>query len=270
MVGKLIKHEMKAYLRSLLPVQLVLLGMGIITRVVQFFESDSVVYSISFGSSLVIFIISILAALLLTLIIGVSRFYKNLFTGEGYLSFTLPVTSGQQLFTKTLVSFIFSLITVVVAVLSSIIAMGLDVFSEVVKAAGYLLGLLAGEVGGVNLTFYIIEAIVLVLILIIGEYLTFYACISLGQLTRKNKVLAAVGIYFAYYVICQILGTVLMVFMYLLSGTALMDKISNFITNNPNEATHIGLCACILFSAAMAVVYYIISYQIIKKRLNLE
>ena len=77
-----------------------------------------------------------MASLLLTFIIGIVRFYKNLFTGEGYLSFTLPVTPGQQLFTKALVSFLFSVITIIVILVSSIIAMGTDVSYRGFKSGG--------------------------------------------------------------------------------------------------------------------------------------
>ena len=270
MVGKLIKHEIKSYLRTLLPVQAVLLGMGILTRFVQFFESDSTAYGISFWSSLILFIISIVASLLLTFIIGIVRFYKNLFTGEGYLSFTLPVTPGQQLFTKALVSFLFSVITIIVILISSIIAMGTDVSIEVLKAVGYLLGKLFEETGVANGLFYIIEVLLLILVAIICGYLLIYACISIGQLARKNKILAAVGVYFGYSVVLQIIGTLFVALIATGVFAPIFRIISDFIETYPLGSIHIGLILSILFIAVISFVYYLITYFIIKKHLNLE
>ena len=54
-----------------------------------------------------------------------------------------------------------------------------------------------------NGLFYIIEVLLLILVAIICGYLLIYACISIGQLARKNKILAAVGVYFGYSVVLQ-------------------------------------------------------------------
>lgn len=42
--------------------------------------------------------------LVVTAVILIQRFYKNLLGSEGYLMFTLPVTVSQHLFSKTIIA----------------------------------------------------------------------------------------------------------------------------------------------------------------------
>lgn len=49
------------------------------------------------------------------------RFYQSLFSDEGYLAFTLPVTPGQHLLARTLVGGLWALIDTVIIFASFII-----------------------------------------------------------------------------------------------------------------------------------------------------
>ena len=100
MVKKLIKHEFIAYSRSLLPIELALIGIAIVLRFIQFFENQTTGYSILFGSAIFAFCAAIVVCLVMTFIVAIQRYYKNLFKSEGYLTLTLPVTHSQHIFTK--------------------------------------------------------------------------------------------------------------------------------------------------------------------------
>ena len=63
----------------------------------------------------------IMVALAFPFVYSVIRFYRNLFTGEGYLSFTLPVTPANHLWVKVVTAVSFSLLSVLVAALSGVI-----------------------------------------------------------------------------------------------------------------------------------------------------
>lgn len=269
MVGKLIKHEMIAYMRTLLPMQLILLGIALVSRIVQFFESDTIAYNTSFASSIVIYVIAIIVLVIMTAIVGITRFYKNLFTSEGYLSFTLPVTSGQHIFTKLLVSFIFSAISLVTILISVFIITSGDVLVEIFKAIGYAFKQYFNFTGSHGI-FYIIEVIILIAIAVVSSYLLYYTCIAIGQLSKKNKILLAFGVYFGYYVACQIIGTIFTIFIAVLSNSQIAINIGNFIAAYPFETVHITLVISILFTAVMCLIYYLITHHIINKKLNLE
>ena len=54
MVGKLFKYEMRAYARTLLPIEMILIAVGFLTRFIAFFENDTVVYGIVSISSYIL------------------------------------------------------------------------------------------------------------------------------------------------------------------------------------------------------------------------
>ena len=110
MVKKLIKYDFRSYLRLILPIQLILIGIAALSRLVQLFEgTDSTVYDIVFTSSVVLYVIAAIVTLVLTAIVAIVRFYQGMYANEGYLNHTLPVTPAQHILSKLLVSMLFEL-----------------------------------------------------------------------------------------------------------------------------------------------------------------
>ena len=104
MVKKLLKHEFMALSRMLVPMYIILLGLALITRIIAIFETDAVIYDIILVSSVIILSIGLLVGLVYTMVSCIIRFYRNLFSKEGYLTFTLPVSVNAHLGTKLLTS----------------------------------------------------------------------------------------------------------------------------------------------------------------------
>ena len=100
MVKKLLKHECTYYMHILPIVYAVLLGVALMGRLIRIFENDSVAYGILNGFAITALYLASIAAMTLTLIFCIIRFFKNMFGGEGYLTLTLPVTPGQHLLSK--------------------------------------------------------------------------------------------------------------------------------------------------------------------------
>lgn len=269
MVKKLIKHEFVAFNRTLLPIEFIMLGIALLTRFVQLFENDTTAFKIVGTSSVIMFVICMIVLLVATFFVGITRFYKNLFTLEGYLSFTLPVTTSQHIFTKLLVSIVYTFISLVNIVVSVCIATAGEMCSELFKAAGYILKHFFDFAKGHSVPF-ILEAILLVILLTVSGYLLFFACISVGQLAKKNRVLAAFGAYFVYYVITQIVGTVIIIVGSIIVENVDLDPLIHWIVNNPFATTHICLCGGCVLALILSAIWYLISYKIIKNKLNLE
>lgn len=270
MVKKLFKYETVAWMRGMFPMYAILLGISLLGRIIQIFEdSSNVAYNIFFISSIVVYCITIIVCLVMTAIFAITRFYKNLFTSEGYLSFTLPVTTSGHLFTKLSTAFMFSIISAAVIFLSFFIFMFGDAFNEVMKAASYL-SRLALENLGTHYVFYAIEIIMIMLMSCVQEYLLFYACISVGQIARKNRILAAFGVYFGYYFALQMLGTLFIVFATL--NNDILQRIYQFIVGNFTVYAfyHVLLCGVLLISVLLSCLYYFVAHHMIKKKLNLE
>lgn len=270
MVKKLFKHEFLAALRLWLPMQVILMAVALFGRVIQFFETDTQAYRIVFGSATVIYIIALITSVMLTLIFGIVRFYKNLFSCEGYLSFTLPVTANQHIMTKTLVAGASMVGTLLVAFLSFMTFTAGEVFVEVMKAVGYLIKKFTEVFGAGNTVAYVVEGVLLVGLYILMAYLLYYACIALGQTFKKNRVVGAVGVFFIYYAITQVIGTILVIICTFLADSGFFIAIANFIDAQPEISVHLILIALILLAAILAAIYFFIIRWVIRNKLNLE
>ena len=187
MVKKLFKHEFLAWLRVLPVIYAVTLGMAAMHRILQFFENDSDYYALLNGSALSIYIIALAVCMVTPLIFAVVRFYKHLFTGEGYLTMTLPVTTANHLWAKGLTAVAFFAISALVGLLSGMIITAGEVFSEICKAAAYLLRQIPGDAAA-HLAGYIAELLVLILVSLFTCCFFYYTCICLGQRFRKHRV----------------------------------------------------------------------------------
>ena len=269
MVKKLFKHEMYAYLRTILPMHMILIGIGLLGRFVQLFENDSTAYDIVFWSSVVAFCIGVVVCVLLTFIFGIRRFYTNLFTSEGYLSFTLPVTPTQHIFVKNTVAFIAQLFSIVmISIATCVITFG-DVCVELFRALGYIIKQFYIQYSQ-HTTLFILEIIVTLVVVISTSYMLFYACIALGQRAKKNRVACAVGIFFAYYMILQVLGTIAIIIVNTFYEELHIEEILNYLYYHPIFTNHLGWCLAIVISLLLNLLYFAVTKSSITKKLNLE
>ena len=273
MVKKLLKHELVSYMRILLPIDAILLIIAAVARIIQFFESDTVTYCIIFGSSIFALVVGIMACMFMAIVVAVIRFYKNFFTAEGYLTFTLPITPAQHITVKLLGAMIFQLIAIFTVFLALVIVSAGDVLVEVIKAAVYLISqfftALPAEIV-VHCIFYGIEMLIMIAVSAIFAVLVYYTCISIGQMARKNRVFMAVLAYFGYYLITQVLSTILMVVFTILELAGALDWVSTFFINHTFASIHIIFCTGIVVWAGLSTLLFFINRRIITKKLNLE
>lgn len=265
MVKKLFKHEAHALWRSMAPIWCVLFGVSLLGRLIQLFEQETVAYDIIRGSAIFFYVVSLVACIACPFIFAITRFHRNLFTGEGYLSFTLPVTTHQHIWVKLVVAVITETVTLVAAALSVVVVTFGDLTVEIGKAIGYLFKLFV-ERWGAHLPTYMLEAVVGMIVLFAMETLLFYACICIGQQSKKNRKLAAVGAYFGFYVIQQVIGTVI-----LLIGVRVdWEPLGIWVVEHPFATVHIVMCGAIVLALLVGCLLYFISHRLISRRLNLE
>jgi hypothetical protein len=269
MVGKLYKHEFKAWLRIMSIIYGITLAVAAMLRIAQIFESDTVYYNTIFASGVFMYIVALLVAFASPVVFGVVRFYRNLFTGEGYLTFTLPATPANHLAVKVTTAVVFSILSVLVCVGSVMIVTAGDVFTELCKAADYLIRLIPADISA-HLAGYCVELVFLLLVVFFVEHLLMDTCVCIGQLFRKNRVLAAVGVYFGIYVITQVISTVFGIGMVVLEEAGVLETLYAWIEENTYTAVHIALCGTTVLYAVLALVYYLICHWVVRKKLNLE
>ena len=272
MVRKLFKHETAAFLRIWLPMQIILLSVALLGRVIQIFESDAQVYSIVWGSSIVTYVIAVIVSLVLITVFSITRFYKNLFTTEGYLSFTLPVTVTQHIAVKAIAAVLFEMGTVISVFISfAVITFG-EVFAEVMKAGSYLLRV-AFDILGAHLPVYAAEFFLVLTAVFAANFLFFYTCIAIGQFSRKNRALAAVGVYFAFYITFQAIATVFIAIVAVFYDQiyeGILLPISKAMEAHPQASVHVIMCGMLLLLCIFSLIAFAVTRYIAKNRLNLE
>lgn len=111
MFGKLIKNEFKGTVHTLGYIYLV----ALVTVGVMALSYIAKITWIS-GVATVALIATGAIAIVVTFFMVIVHFNKSLYGNQGYLSFTLPVTSNQLLAAKTIVSFCWMLLSYAVAI----------------------------------------------------------------------------------------------------------------------------------------------------------
>ena len=269
MVKKLFKHEFLAYARVMVVVYIILLTVATAGRIVQIFENDSVAYTIVSVFSGITYGVCVCATITFLFAFSIVRFYKNLFTHEGYLTFTLPVTSSQQIVVKTITTLSFDIITWTAILLSGCIFTAGELLTEIVKAFCYVLEQIFA-LAGMHTVIIGIELVGLLLLAYLSNILLYYTFISIGQLFKKNRILAAIGAYFVYYIFTQIISTVCSILFSLLAYTPIFEKFILLIARHPYASIHIALWCVILLSGIFAMICFFVIRRIITKKLNLE
>lgn len=216
MLGKLIKHEFKSTSRTFLALYAIVLVVTVILKGVvefqEFFKVENIIISLLTFITIAAFVVGIIAVLLGSFVLIIKRFYDNLLKDEGYLSFTLPVSVGQHIASKSIVGYIWMVLSVVVVILLfGILGLGhnqimgevRDGFVEAIKAIG--------ESGQAK---YFIEMFIGMALGVYGNIAMGYACFSIGQTFGKNKVLGAFVSYVALYFVTQVISSIAMVIIF--------------------------------------------------------
>ncbi len=167
-----------------------------------------------------------IAVSVITFVIIVMRFYKNLFSNEGYLMFTLPVKPYKLLTSKTIVSFFWMILSYGVSIGALYTSMyGLGVMGE--------LSIIVGELTKLGLDkgiYYIIPVALLATLYFLCQ-IFFAITISNRSTFHHLGVAGAFLIYIVTNIILQILEAVLTIFVPLSVEMNFLDTISTSITS---------------------------------------
>ena len=271
MVKKLLKHEFVYYARTLCLFLPIVLVMGVITRVFQLFDMENDVVFLALTSSSVLFSLSCAALLILTTATCVIRFYKNLYSSEGYLTLTLPVTAGQHIFAKLLSALLTQGVCLLTVFSAGCIAFPSDDSFFGVNVAELVTNLLFSPEIPAEL---IAGQILLSLLSAVSGMLLLYACITVGQTAKKNRILTAVGAYFIYYIASQSLSTIAVVVGLLITGILSIDPGIEAAISTVYDDTHLFEYLYIGFQTLLELgkilLFWIVTRSVMTKKLNLE
>lgn len=267
MLGKLMKYELKATWKLLVPANLFMILMSILafmTVQLSFFGSDN--YAVVMTGIIVImtYILSMLVIAVGTMIYLIYRFYKSVYGDEGYLLHTLPVDKHNIIIAKTVISALWVSLSSVLMYLSIILIMStqLDVLKTMRRSfETYMEFVDSGrQVGG----FTVLMTLITLFIALLARILKITACISLGQLSSNHKVLSAFGFYYGIYFVQRFFTFIYYMILMLVAETSNQRYQTSFMTLGMSwEFTLIS-------SLIYCVVFYILTWYVMEKKLNLE
>lgn len=275
MLRKLLKHEFRATARVMLPLYLITVLLAIMTRATDFWL-NMVEYEGALGYNflgIVAFLIAtgFMLALTATFVVAVVqailRFRSNLLADEGYVMFTLPVSSHSLVWSKLIVSAVWLLGALVIDVVS---VMALVANMEMFQEIGRLFQEIAREITAYyvgNGVAFLVELVLLFLVSCVLTCLTFYTPLAIGHSFNRHKMLLSVVFFFAIQVAFQILSG-----MFLLAGIPFLDSLaSNWLMHiTPAGAMHGFMWGSIGITALVSAVLYCITIRMLHRHLNLE
>ena len=206
------------------------------------------------------------------LIFAIIRYYKNLLTLEGYLSFTLPVTPAQHIMVKVVTAVAFDIIALVTTIIGLCIAMSGNLLVEVWNLLIYVIKNIAEEFGAIHLVLYALEIILLLILASFSKFLLYYGFITIGQMANRKKLLLAFGAYGVYTFLSGAFSTILNIFgnLFFITQNSIGIRIIEFMNDYPRLSVHIILLFSILVLLISSLIWFGVSNLIIHKKLNLE
>lgn len=266
MLGKLIKYEIRATSRTFLPMYALLIVFAIINKI--FISINSKLLSIPQVIAMTVFIVIIAAIYVMTLVVTIQRFNKNLLTDEGYLSFTLPVKIHTHIDCKMVVSLLWTIVSLLVSALAIfVLAADHITFAKI----GEAFGVIGNAMNQYGISSYVIlfEAVVLLVIGALSSIVEIYAAITIGNFSSKHKLLAGVGAFVAIGIVEQIVSSAILTGF----GGGIMHYFQSLEHSSISAqiaAVQLVFLGLIIYSLFFGLICYFLTEWLLRKKLNLE
>lgn len=279
MVKKLLKYEFKSVSKILVPLLLVVFALAILLSVmlninirrISESETGGNLFMVATGVFMFFAAIAIIASSVVLVVMLLHRYYKNFFSDEAYLTFTLPVKTHELLLTKYISGFVWMAAGTIVMVVSVLLiaTVGTAQSGEIINRSvfsgiGELYALVSDNVGAANTVILIIEYTLLIIVKAIYNLSLYYLSITVGSIiAKKHKIFASIGMYFGISAILSIFTSQFGVFsIFGLSNIQTSDDIVSFFKTS--------FWICLIIYLAIAVGLYFFNHYLLSKKLNLE
>lgn len=289
MLGKMMKHDFRALSRTLFPLQIGILGGGLVATLLTALTvrlgehtgtagGSAMLRALFMGVSVtasVLIGIAIMASALVTLLLICYHFYRSFLGDEGYLTFTLPVKTGSLIWSKLFTGMFWVLINAVVIMVTLLIfaVFGTTtnslVNAEVLQAIRMFFTQILPEASQyINVPLVAAESVVIGIIALAAQMLEIYFAIIIGgQVARKHRILAAIGM---YLLINMGVGIISASFM---SIVAFGEGVSSLVLDTVQQVSTFMSSVFgwygVLFAGLVAL-FFFTSRSILKRNLNLQ
>ena len=267
MLVKLIDYETKAFGRIMLPLYAAMLVFALFTGLsIRFMPGD---FMSGLPGVLIFMLYSFLmmAIIVMTCVLAVTRFYKNLLGLEGYLMFSLPTNTATLIASKVLSVLIWSMLSTIVSFLAVTLSVfgagGMEIIEEIRRFFANP-EILKHIPSAASFT------VLFLLIIILGaaaSIVRIYAGISIGHQFNDHRILMSIVALVAFNVIGTILTSVLsQTGMYF----GIFDSIGRIFEADTSQALYLALGGTILFLLFQTALFGVITWFLLDRNLNLE
>lgn len=261
---KLLKYEWKACARICLPLYAVELLVAFINRLLYSDIGSKLLYGIPSIVMTMLYAAIMVALFVVTAVVLVQRFYKNLLGSEGYLMFTLPVSVSQHILSKAVMALVMGVLSFVAALVS------IDLLSHGMSVGQGFVSLLRNLSAYPSDIPFMLEGILWFVLTALACVLFIYLCIALGHLAKKHRLLMAFVWYFVLSTAVQVIG--LFVLMGSVNEKTADDvyAVLAFLDGMGAAGVHVIMLTLCLVSAAAGAVCFAGTRYILVHKLNLE
>lgn len=283
-MGKLLKYEFRALWRVFVPCWVAILGLGLLNSF-SLWKMSETPWAATVGfSTLLIYLVAIIGALVVAFIFMINRFYKGLLKGNGYLMFTLPVSTDSLIWSKAIAAVILFAGTALCLLVSLFLLIRYLPVRELAQAGQAIWNYFNGQ----GVAILVGCGVVGVLILIAATFAGVFQCylsMSIGHLANKGRGVLSILAFIGIETVKSSVGNALTVSM--ATGSALLKPVTEFLGKATDQfvalmqgtqtqmATALGMVLVVLFvillvQAIEGLIYFLFTRLILNRRLNLQ
>lgn len=280
MLGKLLKYDTKSLSKLIFPLSLAaLLATGLGCGLIAFMETFGtnvqnetvigIIVNMSCGMMIFFCVLALIAFGIAVQIALIQRYFSSFFTDEGYLTFTLPVSTHSLLISKTVSAVLFSFYACViefVCIVAYVLTMvscidGVDALSQIPRQ---IFEMISSQYGIDYISLFVTYCV----LFFVGQAVSvmiIYLSFTIGSvIATKHRVLAGIGIYFLITIIMTTVQDVISSVVLFL-----FDAQSDFLYATGSWML-ITLWINISIMILAGFVCYFIMHYLLKNKLNLS
>ena len=270
MLGKLIKYEFKHTSKTMLTTWAVLavatlMGTLALCRIDQGSSSDASFPVIMSGIMLVLYIIALIGIYCVDFIYLCYHYYKTMYSAQGYLTHTLPVSPAATFGVKIFTLFVWMLASSVLLAASVLILLqvgsGGEFFNAVFTFSWEGFARDVDGLFGMSVAYLIFISIVELFLGLLWRILWITASMAIGQLFQSGRAGFSILAGFCIYMVNQILSTVFL--------AATGYNLDAFLEGEFRSFVNYVIGGSIGISVVLVVLLYGICVYINKRKLNL-
>lgn len=268
MLGKLLKYELKATSRVFIPLYIAILVVSIVNGLSLNLEILNIQ-----GLATIVLMCLFISLFVITIVVTIQRFNKNLLKDEGYLMFTLPVSSKHLVLSKYLTSLIWTFLSFVVAFLSFTIIFMIPTYKYF--DFSYFINefnLLFSNMLNLNILGQFLKIILLMIISYTIFIFNVYLALSVGQLPIFNR-FRNVSSFIGFLVINLLISYAQnIVSLFVNDASVNIEAIDNinYAISSVTSIVSKGLNIAIVINIIIILVLFFATTYILDKKLNLE